>query len=66
MTEERKMSDGVCAKVDQPGLLAVREGRRYSSLGEAFADLRRLCVEEGYTLDIPTRSNRDSEFDPFS
>jgi hypothetical protein len=63
---ELKLSERMHAKEDEPGLLAGPETQRRPSLGEALADLRRLCAEEGYTLDIPPRLNRDSEFDPFS
>ena len=64
VTGKRKLSEGIHAKDDEPGLLAGPEAQRRPSLGEALADLRRLCAEEGYTLEIPPRLNRDSEFDP--
>jgi hypothetical protein len=36
---------------------AKKESPQRPSLGEAFAELRRLCSEEGYTLEIPSRSD---------
>jgi hypothetical protein len=36
---------------------ADKEPSQRPSLGEAFAELRRLCAEEGYTLEIPSRSD---------
>jgi hypothetical protein len=33
---------------------AEGEPSKRPSLGEAFAELRRLCSEEGYTLEIPS------------
>ncbi len=32
------------------------------SLAHAFAELRQLCAEEGYTFEIPTRQNRPNPF----
>ena len=34
------------------------------SLGEAFVELRRICVEEGYSLEVGERVNRDDSFVP--
>jgi hypothetical protein len=34
-----------------------------TSLADTFARLRRLCTEENYTLDIPTRQDRPNPFD---
>ena len=36
---------------------AEKEPPRRPSLGESFSELRKLCSEEGYTLEIPSRSN---------
>jgi hypothetical protein len=37
------------------------------SLGEAFAELRQICAEENYTLEVPERSNRRNAFtDPMT
>ncbi|HVS00706.1 MAG TPA: type II toxin-antitoxin system Phd/YefM family antitoxin [Thermoanaerobaculia bacterium] len=36
-----------------------KEGR---TLGDAFAELRRICEEEDYTLDIPARQERPNPF----
>jgi antitoxin (DNA-binding transcriptional repressor) of toxin-antitoxin stability system len=38
--------------------LAWRKSERRPSLGKVFADLRRLCAEEGYELEIPPRQDR--------
>lgn len=32
------------------------------SLTKAFAELRQLCAQEDYSLEIPTRSDRDNPF----
>lgn len=32
------------------------------TLGEAFAELRRICEEEDYTLEIPPRQERPNSF----
>lgn len=37
---------------------AWRQQQNTSSLADAFADLRKLCEEENYTLTIPARRNR--------
>ena len=36
---------------------AEEESPQRPSLGEAFSELRKLCSEEGYTLEIPSRSD---------
>ena len=33
-----------------------------ATLAGAFAELRRLCAEEGYTLTVPPRQDRDNAF----
>lgn len=42
--------------------LAWRGPRELPSLGDAFAELRRICADEGYTLDIPPRQERPDPF----
>jgi antitoxin (DNA-binding transcriptional repressor) of toxin-antitoxin stability system len=42
--------------------LAWRERERHTSLGAVFSELRELCEEERYTLEIPARLDR---LDPF-
>jgi hypothetical protein len=42
--------------------LTWREGQRRPSLGEVFSELRRLCAEEDYTLEIPARLDRPNPF----
>jgi hypothetical protein len=32
------------------------------SLGRAFAELRRICDEEGYTFEVAPRLKRDNPF----
>lgn len=32
------------------------------NLGEAFGELRRLCSEESYIIEVPSRTNRDNVF----
>ena len=54
--EKQKLSEVIRA--------AEKEPPRRPSLGEAFAELRRLCSEEGYTIEIPSRSDSRGRFDP--
>lgn len=42
--------------------LAWRSEKGLPSLGDAFAELRRICADEGYTLDIPPRQARPNPF----
>lgn len=42
--------------------LAWRKQHHQSSLADAFAQLRQICAEENYTLDVPPRQDR---FNPF-
>lgn len=42
--------------------LAWQQQQRQTSLADAFAQLRQLCAEENYTLEIPDREDR---FNPF-
>ena len=39
-----------------------RETQNQSTLADAFAELRHLCTEEGYTLDVPLRQDRANAF----
>jgi prevent-host-death family protein len=41
---------------------AWRHQQDTSSLAEVFAELRRLCEEENYTLVTPTRQDRKNAF----
>jgi prevent-host-death family protein len=43
---------------DLQEFLAWREGRKRSSLGDAFSALRKICAEEGYSFEIPPRKDR--------
>lgn len=42
--------------------LAWRQGQGKKSLADRFRDLRSLCEHEGYTLEIPPRSDRHNPF----
>ena len=42
--------------------LAWREKEERPSLAEVFADLRRICAEEDYELEIPVRQDRPNPF----
>jgi hypothetical protein len=42
--------------------LAWQQQQRKPSLADAFSQLRQLCAEENYTLEIPPREDR---FNPF-
>jgi prevent-host-death family protein len=39
-----------------------RDQRERSSLAEAFAELRKLCIEEAYTLEPGKREDRSNAF----
>jgi len=55
----------VAAVVGPETFRALEETRRKMarrSLGEAFADLRKVMAEEGYKLEIPPRKSRKSGF----
>ena len=43
-------------------LSEMKAARTHKSLGESFAELRKLMVEEGYRLEIPPRKNRKNDF----
>ena len=38
------------------------EQQHRPTLAEAFTSLRQLCSEEGYTLNVPTRQDRQNAF----
>lgn len=42
--------------------LAWQKETERPSLAEAFAELRRICDEEDYTLEIPPRQERPNPF----
>lgn len=39
-----------------------RHQKERRTLGDAFAELRRICGEEDYTLEIPPRQERPNPF----
>jgi len=43
-------------------LTAARQETAHRSLGEAFADLRAICAQEGYVLALPERATRGNAF----
>jgi hypothetical protein len=57
--------DKLVAAIVEPKLfqqfLTWRQQQQLSSLDNAFAELRQICLEEDYILEISTRSNRDSQ-----
>jgi len=53
---KRKVAD-TKQKLSEAIRAAEKEPLQRPSLGEAFSELRRLCSEEGYTLEIPSRSD---------
>jgi CHAD domain-containing protein len=42
--------------------LTWRERSRRPTLGEAFSELRKLCSEERYTFELPSRNDRPNPF----
>jgi len=53
--------DTLVARVVAPGCEGAGAVTK-PSLGEAFAELRRICAEEKYSLPAPRRSDRRSPF----
>lgn len=55
--------DRLVAAVVGPGeikdFLAWRERRRKGSLADSIRELSRICAEEGYTLEIPSREQEE-------
>ena len=55
--------DRLVAAVVGPGeikdFLAWRERRMKGSLADSIRELSRICAEEGYTLEIPSREQKD-------
>jgi hypothetical protein len=58
--------DRLVAAVVEPqtfqDFLAWREREQRPSIGDAFSELRRICAEEGYTIEIPPRHDRANPF----
>jgi prevent-host-death family protein len=55
----------VAAVIDVETYQAFEEWRRREqerTLGEAFAELRRICAEENYVIEVPPRTNRPNAF----
>jgi hypothetical protein len=42
--------------------LTWQQQRKMSSIADTFAELRSLCAEEDYFLEIPQRQNRENSF----
>lgn len=42
--------------------LTWRRQKEEQTLGDAFAELRRICEDEDYTLEIPPRQERPDSF----
>ncbi|MBD2544026.1 MULTISPECIES: hypothetical protein [Planktothricoides] len=63
MAETRFLGDRlVAAVVDHrvfQDFLSWQQQRQKASIADAFAELRNLCAEEDYLLEIPQRENRE-------
>lgn len=46
--------------------LAWQAQKQSHSLSHAFSELRQLCIEEDYSFEIPSRSDRANPFADFS
>jgi len=61
--------DRLVAAVVGPGeiaeFMAWRERRQKGSLADSIRELSRICAEEGYTLEIPSREREDRS-NPFA
>jgi predicted house-cleaning noncanonical NTP pyrophosphatase (MazG superfamily) len=42
--------------------LKWQQKQQSTSLAEAFEELHQICIEENYTFEIPTRSDRPNPF----
>ena len=49
-------------KVGDPKHRSCRENTPEPSLAEVFAELRQICSEERYELEIPPREDRPNPF----
>lgn len=52
----------VVAPNDFEEFLAWREKRRKGSLADSIRELSRVCAEEGFTLELPSREDRPNPF----
>lgn len=57
-----KLVAAVVPAEDLQEFLAWRSEKELPSLGDAFAELRRLCEAQEYTLEIPPRQTRPNPF----
>jgi antitoxin (DNA-binding transcriptional repressor) of toxin-antitoxin stability system len=58
---DRLVAAVVEPEVFQEFLVWQREGER-RTLADSFAELRKICAEENYTLEIPAREDRPNIF----
>ena len=58
---DRLVATVVDPETFQEFLVWQQEGRR-RTLGDSFAELRRICAEENYTQEIPPREDRPNVF----
>jgi len=56
--------DKVIARISPPTdyLIKVRKQKKKCSIATAFEELRQLCTEENYQIEIPNRCNRENTF----
>jgi prevent-host-death family protein len=57
-----KLVAAVVPAEELQAFLSWRSERERPTVGEAFAELRRVCAEEGYTFEIPPRQERPNPF----
>ncbi|HKI05620.1 MAG TPA: type II toxin-antitoxin system prevent-host-death family antitoxin [Thermoanaerobaculia bacterium] len=57
-----KLVAAVVPAGDLKEYLAWREKKEEVTLADAFAELRRICAEEAYAFEAPTREDRPNPF----
>lgn len=57
-----KLVAAVVPANDLQEFLAWREQKEEPSIADAFKELRRICAEEGYELEVPVREDRPNPF----
>ncbi|NEQ35002.1 MAG: prevent-host-death protein [Okeania sp. SIO3I5] len=60
--EQEKLVAAIISPQTFQEFLAWQKQRQKPSLADTFAELRSLCTEEDYVLEIPTRQNRPNPF----
>jgi len=53
----------IIARVSPPDdFIKIGKQKKKSSISAAFEELRQLCIEENYQIEVPDRCNRENAF----